>query len=315
MVQRAHVSRRALLGMLAGGGAGVAFTGCGTPMNTGSAPIGSGPPSAASPAPVKIRYGADSSQWGELHLPAGDRRQGTAVIIHGGFWQSEYGADLGTPLAADLAKRGWVAWNMEYRRVGDGGGWPATLLDVAAGIDTLADIDASGSYGRLDLGHVVAIGHSAGGQLAAWLAARTMLGADAPGAAATAASAGPKGPVAVTGVISQAGVLDLTVAAATDVGGSSVPDLLGGTVAQVPDRYQIADPIEHLPLGVPVHCVHSKDDGNVPYSQSTAYVAAATKAGGVAQLHTVQGNHFTLIDPLSAAWKVVVDLLPALCVG
>ncbi|MGI8417050.1 MAG: alpha/beta hydrolase family protein [Nakamurella sp.] len=264
---------------------------------------------SATPGPIKIQYGQDSSQWGELHLPTGTRNQGTVVIIHGGFWLSEYGAELGTPLAADLATRGWVVWNLEYRRVGDGGGWPATLQDVATGIDKLTDIAGAGKYGSIDVDHVVAIGHSAGGQLAAWLAARQQLAAGAPGAIA----AGAKRAVAVTGVVSQAGVLDLTVAAATGVGGSSVPDLLGGTVEQHPDRYEIADPIKHLPLGVPLHCVQSKDDGNVPYSQSTAYVAAATKAGDTAELHTVAGDHFTLIDPTSAAWAVVVDLLPKLC--
>ncbi|MDQ6656636.1 MAG: alpha/beta hydrolase [Actinomycetota bacterium] len=303
MAEQSQVSRRALLGLLAGGA--TAVTGCGMQTATGNSPATTAP----TPDPIKIRYGPDSSQWGELHLPTGTRKQGTAVIIHGGFWLSEYGADLGTPLAADLARRGWAAWNLEYRRVGDGGGWPATLQDVATGIDKLTDLAAGGSYGHLDLTQVVAIGHSAGGQLAAWLAARPHLAAGAPGAF----TARRKGAVAVTGVVSQAGVLDLTVAAAAGVGGSSVPDLLGGGVAEYPDRYQIADPIKHLPLGVPVHCVHSKDDGNVPYSQSTAYVAAAVKAGDVTKLHTVQGDHFSLIDATSDAWTVVVDLLPELC--
>lgn len=328
MDEQSQVSRRAVIGLLAASAA--ALTGCGVSAGAGTPAAGSGPsvsgassaggPSTASapPDPIKIAYGPDSSQWGELHLAAGTRNQGTAVIIHGGFWLSEYGADLGTPLAADLAKRGWVAWNLEYRRVGDGGGWPATLQDVATGVDKLADIAAGGRYGSIDLDHVVAIGHSAGGQLAAWLAGRSKLSFDAPGAiSATGSASGSASPrkrsVAVTAVVSQAGVLDLAGAAATGVGGSSVPDLLGGTVEQHPDRYQIADPIKHLPLGVPVHCVHSKDDGNVPYSQSTAYVAAATNAGDTAILHTVQGDHFTLIDPTSAAWTVVVDLLPELC--
>jgi len=98
---------------------------------------------------VKISYGPDSSQYGELHLPFGTRRPGTVVILHGGFWLSEYGAELGTPLAVDLARKGWVAWNLEYRRVGNGGGWPATFMDVAAGVDELTPIAAGRQHGAI----------------------------------------------------------------------------------------------------------------------------------------------------------------------
>src|SRR5690348_11516945 len=87
----------------------------------------------------------------------------------------------------DLAAAGWTTWNLEYRRLGDGGGYPETLADVAAGIDALAAIDG------LDRGRVVAIGHSAGGHLAAWAATR------------------PDPVVRLTGVVAQAGVLDLAL--------------------------------------------------------------------------------------------------------
>lgn len=255
---------------------------------------------------IRITYGRDPSQYADLHLPSGTRRPGTVVVVHGGFWRSGYGSDLGTPLAADLAARGWVAWNIEYRRVGGGGGWPRTLTDVAAAIDKLADVAAGGEHGTIDTAHVAAIGHSAGGHLAAWAASRPALGAGSPSGFTVGTS------VAVTGVVSQAGVLDLTTAADDGVGGSAVPDLIGGSPTDVPDRYDVADPTRLLPLGVPVHCVHSRDDGNVPFSQSQAYVAAATAAGDPAVLHEVAGDHFTLIDPTSAAWKTVVGLLPAL---
>ncbi|WP_347352353.1 alpha/beta hydrolase [Intrasporangium sp.] len=253
-------------------------------------------------------YGSDSSQYADLHLPGGRRRPGTVVIIHGGFWRAAYTADLGTPLAADLAGRGWVAWNLEYRRLGDGGGGPATFLDVATGVDKLAEVARGGDHGPIDTSAVVAIGHSAGGQLAAWLAGR---------ASTTARSSDPSLPLAVprvdlTGVVSQAGVLDLTVAGRSGLGGTAVPDLLGGTAAKVPERYRTADPIRRLPIGATVHCVHSKDDTTVPYAQSAAYVDAATEAGDRAVLHPVQGDHLTLIDPSSAAWATVVALLPDL---
>ncbi len=262
---------------------------------------------------MKISYGPDSSQYGELHLPFGTRRPGTVVILHGGFWLSEYGAELGTPLAVDLARKGWVAWNLEYRRVGNGGGWPATFMDVAAGVDELTPIAAGRQHGAIDISRVVAIGHSAGGQLAAWLAGRFK--PQPPDTQAGELATAPTGrgrttgAVPVTGVISQAGVLDLRGAADSGVGGNAVADLVGGTFAQVPGRFRIADPTEQLPIGVPVHCVHGRDDRTVPFQQSSTYVDAAKRAGDPAALHRVDGDHFTLIDPSSAAWRTVTDLL------
>ncbi|MGI8664800.1 MAG: alpha/beta hydrolase family protein [Jatrophihabitans sp.] len=256
-------------------------------------------PTSPSVAPVvsRHRYGGDPSQWADRYLPAATaKRPGTMIVIHGGFWRSQYGADLGAPLATDLASRGWTAWNLEYRRVGDGGGWPNTLADVAAGIDQIAKLDPNH-------GPVVAIGHSAGGQLAAWAAHRDTLPAGAPGA---------RPALAVTAVVSQAGVLDLITAADQQVGGSAVPDLLGGLPADQPQRYHQASPQAQLPLRVPVRCVHSPADGNVPFSQSVHYVQSAKAAGGDAELVQVPGDHFSLIDPGAPAWQAVLALLPGL---
>jgi acetyl esterase/lipase len=250
-------------------------------------------------AATRHSYGAGPAQFGDLYRPRGTAHAGTVVIIHGGFWRSAYDLTLGAPLATDLAERGYTAWNLEYRRVGTGGGWPTTLADVAAGIDHLDTLD-------VDTGPVAAIGHSAGGQLAAWAAGRPMLAAGTPGAH-------PQ--VRLSAVVAQAGVLDLVTAAATGVGGSAVPDFLGGSPQQVPERYAAADPIGQIPLAVPVLCLHSRADDNVPFAQSSAYVAAATEAGGTATLRATEGDHFTLIDPTAAAWRTVVAALPGLLRG
>ncbi len=218
------------------------------------------------------------------------------VVIHGGFWRPQYDLSLGRPLAADLVGRGYVVWNLEYRRVGNGGGWTGTFDDVAAGIDALADLG-------VDTSHVVTVGHSAGGQLAVWAGARPKLPLTAPGAQ-------PK--VKVTAAVSQAGVLDLATAARTGVGGTAEADLLGGSPDQLAYRYRLADPIELLPILTPVLCVHSRDDQNVPFVQSTAYVNAAKDLGSEASLIEVAGDHYALIDPSSHAWAVVVDALPRL---
>lgn len=241
------------------------------------------------PGPHHIEYGSDDSQWGELYLPHGSK-PGVVVIIHGGFWSSDYGADLGGPLALDMAARGYPAWNLEYRRIGDGGGWPQTFQDVAAGIDHLRSVAGEA---RLDLSRVVVIGHSAGGQLAAWAAGRGVVNEADPHAGSR---------VPVTGVVSQAGVLDMVAAARGDLGGGAEHDLMGGDPDAVVTRYQIASPAENLPNRVPVRCVHSRSDDNVPYSQSADYVRAATRAGGDATLTTVPGDHFALITTGTPAW-------------
>lgn len=237
-----------------------------------------------------IHYGGDRSQYGELHLPRRREHPGTVVIIHGGFWRARYGCDLGGPLAADLASHGFTAWNIEYRRVGNGGGWPATVDDVGAAIDHLAELD-------VDSSRVAAVGHSAGGHLAAWAAGRT------------------NARVPVTAVVAQAGVLDLAAADRAGLGSGAVAAFLGGTSDEVPDRYRAADPLHALPIAAPVLCVHARADDIVPISQSEAYVAAATRAGGAAALRVVPGDHFTVIDPSDESWTLVRKALPDLCAG
>lgn len=288
------LSRRSALGALGA----LALAAC-TRSTASDGSTGSNGPAAGS---RRLAYGKDPSQFGDLHLPSGStaRRPGTVVIIHGGFWRAGYGVELGEPLARDLAARGWAVWNLEYRRLGNGGGWTGTFDDIAAGIDALADAPADAA---LDLDRVTAIGHSAGGHLAAWAAGRAALPSVSPGA-------GPR--VALTSVVSQAGVLDLSRAARESVGGTAPADLMGGRPDAVPARYAVADPQLMLPLDVPVLCLHSTSDSNVPFSQSEDYVAAAVAAGGQATLRPTSGDHFSLIDPDSADWAIVVDALPDL---
>ena len=245
--------------------------------------------------PATFRYGAEPGQFGELWRPAGPA-VGTVVVLHGGFWRARYDLSLGRPLAADLAARGYAAWNLEYRRVGGGGGWPGTFEDVAAGLDALADLP-------VDTSRVVAIGHSAGGQLAAWAAARDGQPAGVPGAR-------PR--VALTGVVSQAGVLALADCARERVGGAAALDLMGGTPDDMAERYCLVDPIAAVPLTAAVLCLHSRADDEVPFSYSERYVAAAGKAGGRATLVETDGDHYTLIDPATPDWAAVIDALPAL---
>jgi acetyl esterase/lipase len=276
--------------------------------------------------PTVHRYGAHPAQFGELWLPDGARQDGarhegarhegarqdgaplgTVVIIHGGFWRARYDLSLGRPLAADLAARGYTAWNLEYRRALAGGGWPGTFQDVAAGIDLLATLQVSAGL-PVDTGQVIAVGHSAGGHLAAWAAGRSKLPPGAPGAPGANF-------VALAGVIAQAGVLALADCAREHVGGSAAPDLMGGGPAELPEEYRLADPIAAVPVPAPVLCLHSRGDDNVPFSYSERYVAAARAAGGRAGLVELSGDHFTLIDPAAPDWAAAIEALPGLPAG
>ena len=243
--------------------------------------------------PARHRYGRDAAQVADLHVPRGDGPFPVAVLIHGGYWQTRYGKLIMRPLAGDLVSRGWAAWNVEYRRLGrgGGGGWPATFDDVAAGIDALAALDDP----RLDFTRVTGVGHSAGGQLALWAAARADLPAGAPGADPA---------VGLTHLAA------LTPVASLASAGSVAHALMGGTPDEVPERYAQADPMRRIPLAVPVLLVHPIDDGTVPVRQSQRYAERARDAGAdVTLVEPERGGHKGPIDPASEAWRATARWL------
>jgi acetyl esterase/lipase len=242
-------------------------------------------------------YGPDPSQFADLHRPAAQQRPGTVVLIHGGWWGPNHGADHLAGVATDLATRGWTVWNIEYRRLGLGGGYPATLEDAAAAIDYLATLADA------DTGRVVAVGHSAGGHLATWAAGRAKQAAGAPGA-------GPA--VHLAGAISLAGVVDLGAAARQKNGNGAAIDLMSGTPSQYPDRYAVADPLSQVPIPAAVRCVHARADDRVPFAQSVTYVTAAQAAGQDAQLLEVEGDHFSVADAAAPTWPAVISALEEL---
>lgn len=236
-----------------------------------------------------MQYGGHWQQFGEWTLPssrtASTDARGVAVIFHGGFWRDQYDLSLGRPLSADLARRGWAVWNVEYRRTGSGGGWPETFEDTVAAIDTLTDLP-----GQVPLDTVVAIGHSAGGLLAVWAALRS------------------QARVPVTAAISQAGVLDIGGAVRDDLGAGAVRQFFGAALAEA------LDPVG-CPATVPVFCVHAPDDEDVPIAQSRAYVTAAATHGRPAQLIEVSGGHYGHLDPHGLAWSRTVEVLDGIAVG
>ncbi|OLL73155.1 putative lipase/esterase [Pseudonocardia sp. Ae168_Ps1] len=261
---------------------------------------GSAAPTTAAPAPERIAYGGQPDQFGELTFPRTRGLPRATVVVHGGFWRTGTDLSLMRPIASALVAAGFVTWNIEYRRVGSGGGWPSTFDDVALATDRLAEVGST----RIDLRRVFVLGHSAGGHLAAWLAMRARLAPGEPGAAPV---------VRPAGVISQAGVLDLATARRSGADGGAVADLVAATPASDPARYRATSPAEALPLGVPTVCVHGTADEVVPIAQSERFVEAATAAGDRAELVRVDGaDHLQLIDVAHPAWTAALRALEGL---
>ncbi len=222
------------------------------------------------------------------------------VLVHGGFWRFPYTRLLMRGLAASVTEQGWVAWNIEYRRadpIGRAAPWPHTLLDVANAIDHLAELPG------LDLNRVVTVGHSAGGQLGLWAAARHRL----------TASGWPEPKVTVASAVALAGVVDLERADELGLGNDAVAHFVGGHRGEHPERYAEASPAALLPLGVPQVLVHGVDDTVVPPVMSEAYCRSARAAGDEAEHVALPGvGHRELIDARGGAWATTLGHLERL---
>jgi acetyl esterase/lipase len=246
----------------------------------------------APPYDHKIAYGTDPLQFGELRLPKGAGPHPAVVMIHGGCWLSQYDLKYAGQMCASLAEAGVATWNVEYRRLGDGGGgWPGTFEDVARSADYVRTL--AKTY-PLDLNRVIAAGHSAGGHLALWLAARKNLLKDH--------ALYSSNPIRLSGVVSIAGVADLRKP--VPACGDAIEKLIGGDES----RYQSASPVEMLPLGVKQIIVHGKADRTVPFSIATGYAEEARKKNDELKLVVIEkAGHFEVVDPKSFAWERVRD--------
>ncbi|TDC57064.1 alpha/beta hydrolase [Jiangella ureilytica] len=286
---------------------------------------------------LTVAYGDVPDQVADVwvpELPAGDpgtsghlrtttgaagRTVPLVVVVHGGFWRAEYDRTHARPQCAGLAAAGYAVAAIEYRRVGAGGGWPATFDDVALALDTVPGLVVAATTGgpvAVDLSRVVHVGHSAGAHLAVWAASRHRLPAGSRWASRTGGQARPieggslTGDATLAGVVSLAGVLDLAAAAALELGDGAAPELLGGDPTTRPERYAVADPMRLVPPAVPVVLLHGTEDRQVPPGLSRRYAAAAGPRITLRELPGVE--HFGLIDPASAAWPAVLDAVATL---
>ena len=229
-----------------------------------------------------LRYAGHDDAVIDLHLPGGALPAGPVesalVLLHGGFWKAAYDRRHTREMARALAHQGWLVATPEYRRVGNGGGWPTTVEDVHLAVRRLPELLAS--VGVHLGGPPVVAGHSAGGHLALWLATTG---------------------VPVRRVVGLAPVCDLTQAARLGLGGGAVDAFLGE------HGLTDADPMALLAgfSGAGVVVVHGADDEDVPISLSRALVAEHPWV----ELHEVPGGHFEPIQPGSVAWPTVVAAL------
>ena len=228
-------------------------------------------------------------------MPEGAGPHPVAIVVHGGCWCAD--SDLGSmrTIADAFTREGLATWSLEYRRVGNaGGGWPGTFDDVALGADHLRKL---GRHFPLEFERVIAIGHSAGGHLALWLAARSRLCEEQP--------LYRDNPLRIQGVLGLAPAVDLALLHLRRMCGHAIEALMGGSPQEVPARYRAGSPLELLPLGVRQVLVVGGGD-RVWSRTARRYFNTATASGDDIQILCVDPcEHFTIIDPASSSWPFV----------
>jgi acetyl esterase/lipase len=236
------------------------------------------------PADVRLSYGAEPNQFGELRLPKSKGPFPVVMNIHGGFWRAKYDLAHTGHLCAALTAKGFATWNVEYRRVGNpGGGWPGTFEDVRNAYRYLPQI--AKRY-DLDSANILVMGHSAGAQLALCLAAHES---------------------SVKRGVSLAGVVDLQQAWQQHLSDNAVVEFLGGKPNEVPEHYREADPmqlvIDHTTTQWLIH--GAGDDVVPPYFSRQYTEQKRTRGEDVHYTEISTAGHFDLIDPRSNAWPTV----------
>jgi acetyl esterase/lipase len=243
-------------------------------------------------APERIRYGEGRDRFVDLRVPPiGEPPHPAVLLLHGGFWRERWTLDTIEPLAVDLAERGFVTCNVEYRRVGpSGGGWPATEEDAASALRFVAGELAD----LVDPTRIAVVGHSAGAQLAV----------------ATAVSARGTNVRPVL-VVSLAGVLDLRLCALRGLGdtGNAATAYIGTGAEDAGSRFAASSPVELVPLGTPQLVVQGMDDGPDMIEMSRRYVAHARSVGDEVECLELPGDHFAVVTPTTPIWHAAAAVV------
>jgi acetyl esterase/lipase len=259
------------------------------------------------PANEKITYGKDPVQFGEIRVPAGAGPFPVAILVHGGCWsvklkdlpEAVTSFELLRPIAAALVESGVASWNIEYRRLGnEGGGWPGTYQDIGRATDLLRDV--APRY-HLDLDRAIVIGHSSGGQLGMWLAARNKL--------PKSSRLRTDSPLSLKGAIDIDGPPDLEAFRAIEqqmCGGPVVTQFIGGTPEEFPNRYREGSIAGLLPSGVRQELFARSKPLEIS-ELLDQHFRAAERAGDPIRKFTQKGDsHFDAINPRSPDWESVM---------
>ena len=240
----------------------------------------------------RMQWGAEDWQVADLYMPNDpspyqkDIGIPCMMLIHGGFWKSEYGMDLMAPIAEDLAESGIAAWNIEFKRTtaDEEGVWMDTMSDIMRAWGQLALLPG------IDIVRSGVIGHSAGGQLALLLASKA-----------------ERKPWLV---VAQAPIADLVAADRAELSddGDAARRWLGCSPEQNQTLWDQLNPISNIPK-CPVLLIHGKNDEEVPWSQSDAYIRALKAQGEEVQSLWLPGDHFSIIDVASDDWLVQKDAI------
>lgn len=246
-------------------------------------------------------YGDDPQQFGDLYLPEGDSVSSVIVLVHGGCWREQYSLKPMGNLCKALTQSGLAVWSIEYRRAGNGGNYPNTFLDVASAVDYLPQIADKHS---LNLDNVYTVGHSAGGQLAVWLAGRHKI--------PTSSVLHRSNPLSVKGVVALAGIVDLIHAMENDMCKGALSVIMGGDAQSVPDHYDVASPRALLPIGVPQTHIVGEHDTEI-LANVKPYIQSAQQAGDTVDLIIApNAGHFEIVTTSSDTWQLVLDAILAM---
>lgn len=250
----------------------------------------------------RLHYGKNQEQFGDLYLPASTTpstlKHPTIVLMHGGCWQAQHDLSKLGQLSKALTTLGFAVWNLEFRRLGNGGGWPVTFEDVTKGTDFLTSVAEKHS---LDISSVTAMGHSAGGHLALWLAGRHHLSASSMSLTDQS--------IRIQKVVSLAGIPDLVEGVKQNICRGSCQELVGGLPDEVPELYQQASPHYLLPLNIPQWHLVGELDPIVPADYLTPYINKAKKYDEVYFEVIPNIGHFEMVMPDSISWSYIKNAL------
>lgn len=255
------------------------------------------------PGYIRIAYGEKEFQFADLRLPDTSGPHPVFIVIHGGCYLAKYDLNYMGEISKSLSDQAYATWNIEYRRVGNkGGGWPGTFLDVADAADYLRHI--APRY-NLDLKKVFVIGHSSGGQLAIWLAARDQIKSDS--------ELFRENPLSIHTAAALAPVANIARRFRQENCDNSAAGLMGGSPEEQAERYRQVSPVEMLPIQTPQIIFLGQQDSAARHDETENYLKRAKALGMPVEFVSVpDSGHIDLVVPGTSAWESVNQVLESL---